>query len=380
MGAPTSLTAGCPGFTAGQMDIGMPDVALDGDTVAFAARTSSTAWNIYKVSIKTGTCTQLMPSMPDQNGLHVHNFDPAWSPDGLSLVFASTRGKSGVGPTLSRKRFLPQSDIWRMDLAGGTFQQMTALSNSEVRPHFMREGRMTMTTEKVSSTGSGPLAALDSGSFYQLSGRRMNWDLTDYHPLLSQRQTSIYANNATTPMSANPSIDYNAAIDIREGNDGNFIMVLYDVTSTGTSVIPGGGGALATFNRSVGPFEYNRSDNGYLPSVRFFGDPAATGHTGATASYRAPFYMPDGQLMVSYTPSASATAWQLVVVNPRTNMQTTLLTPPGGQAYVDAVLAYQYPARTMYFNRRQLVFGGSVGWIRRTACSTCPTRRWCSHC
>ena len=36
-----------------------------------------------------------------------------------------------------------------------------------------------------------------------------------------------------------------------------------------------------------------------------------------------------------------------------------MLVPGGGRAVVDAVLAYKYPARAMYDNRRQLVFGGS---------------------
>ena len=98
------------------------------------------------------------------NGIHVHNFDPAWSPDGAYLVFASTRG--GSGATRSRKRFLPQSDLWRVELATPEYvEQMTFLSNSEVSPQFMREGRVTMTTEKASD------------GFYQLSGRRINWDL-----------------------------------------------------------------------------------------------------------------------------------------------------------------------------------------------------------
>ncbi|MGE5184299.1 MAG: hypothetical protein ACM31C_19655 [Acidobacteriota bacterium] len=319
-------------------DIGLPDVANDGDSVAFAGRASaSVPWSIYRVSIASGTCTQVTPA----SGM-IHNFDPAWSPDGAYIVFASTRGKPGVGPTLSRKRFLPQSDLWRINVADSSVQQMTFLSNSEIRPHFMREGRITMTTEKASD------------GFYQLSGRRENWDLTDYHPLLAQRASSLYADDTTNPMAIKPSVNYSSATDIREGDDGNFMLIASDVGMDGKPVLPGGAGALATFNRSIGPFEYGRSDPGFFQSMRVLGDPAATGHSGASVGYRSPFYLPDGEILVSYA-TLPGLAWKVVAVDPRTGAQSDVIANG-----VDAVVAYKYPARTTYANRRQLVFGGSV--------------------
>src|SRR5205085_4243440 len=118
-------------------------------------------------------------------------------------------------------------------------------------PAFMREGRMTMTTEKTSD------------GFYQLSGRRINWDLTDYHPLLAQRKVSPYVDGDIA--ATKPSIGYSAATDIREGSDGNFLMILSDVNAmSGAPMTPGGQGALATFNRSVGTFEAGRTDEGFL--------------------------------------------------------------------------------------------------------------------
>jgi hypothetical protein len=69
--------------------------------------------------------------------------------------------------------------------------------------------------------------------------------------------------------------------------------------------------------------------------------------------------MPDGQIMASFS-STSSLAWSLVAVNPRTGARSTLLAPPGGRAFVDAVIAYKYPARQLFLNRRQLVFGGGV--------------------
>jgi hypothetical protein len=224
---------------------------------------------------------------------------------------------------------------------------VTYLSNSELRPHFMREGRMTMTTEKVSD------------GFYQLSGRRMNWDLTDYHPLLAQRAMSLYADDTTNPMATKPSVGYGAATDIREGDDGNFTLILSDVDPTsGKPAVAGGAGALTIFNRSIGPFESGRTDPGYFQSMRTVGDPAATGRAGAIAGYRSPFYMPDGRILVSYA-ALPALAWKIVALDPRTGMQTDFITGANGAA-VDAVIAYKYPARPKYDNRRQLVFGGTA--------------------
>ncbi len=203
----TSLLGGCAGLTAGTADVQAPDVGPDGVTVAFAARESADQpLEVYTVGVDGTNCKQITPTVADVNGLHVHNFDPAWSPDGLWIVFASTRGGTG-GPALSRKRMLPQSDIWRVQLSDNTLEQVTFLSNSEVSPQMMREGRITMTTEKASD------------GFYQLSGRRINWDRTDYHPLLAQRANSPYA-SLTDITQTNPSIGYDSATDVREGTDG----------------------------------------------------------------------------------------------------------------------------------------------------------------
>jgi hypothetical protein len=336
-GGASSLLVNCAGLTAGSADIGTPDVANDGDSVAFAARASgSVQWSIYKVSIGTLACSQIITGA-------THNFDPSWSPDGAYIVFASTRGKSGQ--TLSRKRFLPQSDLWRMKVADSTVEQVTFLSNSELRPHFMREGRITMTTEKVSD------------GFYQLSGRRINWDLTDYHPLLAQRATSLYSDDTTNPMATKPSVGFSSATDIREGSDGNFMVVFSDLDMAGKPVSGGGAGALGIFNRSIGPFEMGRADPGYFQSVRIVGDAAATGRAGATAGYRSPAAMPDGRILVSYA-ALPALNWKIVALDPRSGTQTDLITGGAGAA-VDAVIAYKYPARSTYLNRRQLVFGGS---------------------
>jgi len=338
-GASRSLLTTCPGLTEGVADVQAPDVSHDGERIAFAARNSASEPLAVWIVDRTGTtCVRVTPPAPEANGLKVHNFDPAWSPDGNYLVFASTRGKNG--PTRSRKRFLPQSDLWRVRVSGftadqGSYEQMTFLSNSEISPQFMREGRVIMTTEKASE------------SFYQLSGRRLNWDLTDYHPLLGQRKDSPFA-DMNDLSQRGPSIGYSAVTDIREGSDGNFLIVLSNTDDTGAPTTPAAAGALAVFNRSIGPFEAGReTEAGYLASVRVL---------DRTEGYRTPSSLPDGTILVSYASNPASGNFGVYAFNPRTATRTQLVT--GGGIHVDAQLVYKHPGRKHYDNRRQLVFGG----------------------
>lgn len=343
VGGATSLLGGC-GVNPAQVDVRGPDIRFDGTTVTFAMRTGAgDPLGVWVVNTDGSGCRRVTPPEPDVNGLKVHNFDPAWSPDGEWIVFART-----ASGTRSRKLFLPQSDLYRMRPDGSGLEQMTFLTNSEINPQVMREGRMTMTTEKAYN---GP-----AGEVYQLSGRRINWDRTDYHPLLAQRSQSPYADPADLTVTR-PSVGYSQATDIREDLNANFLAIFSDAGARG------GAGTLAIFNRSVGPFELGRDDDGYLASVTF-PDPAATGRVGTPTqgAYRNPFGLPDGRIMASYSSYAGdlATAtsfdWDIVAVHPQTGARTPLVTGAGAQ--VDGVLGIKHPPRKPYVNRRQLVFGG----------------------
>jgi len=343
VGGGASILGGCAGFAQGTADVRAPDVNRDGNRIAFAMRTSvSDPLGVWAVDLNGDNCVRLTPAVADVDGIKIHNFDPAWSPDGAYVVFASTRGRSG--PSVSRKLFLPQSDLWRMRGDGSALEQVTFLTNSEMSPQFMREGRTIMTTEKVSD------------GFYQLAGRRQNWDLTDYHPLLAQRAQSPYGDPDDLAL-MRPSFDYQQATDIREDANNNFLVILSDPGARG------GAGTLGIFNRSVGPMEAGRDDPGFAQSL-VLPDPDATGRVGSATdgAYRNPFGLPDGQIMVSYTGfsgdlgTATSFDWDVVAIDPQTGARTTLIGGAGAQ--VDAVLALKYPARVLYENRRQLVFGG----------------------
>ncbi len=344
--APISLLDNCPGAAdRTQVDVSAPDVNRDGTTVAFAMQIGAgEAKQLYTVNIDGSNCKRITEPQPAVEGIKIHNFDPAWSPDGQWLVFASTRdGQSPPG--LTRNLFLPRSNIWRMQLDGSGLEQMTVLTNSEVSPQFMREGRVIMTAEKVSD------------GFYQVSGRRLNWDLTDYHPLLAQRSQSDFGDLADLSIQT-PSVGYQQATEIREAFNGNFFAIFSDKGAKGYA------GTLAVFNRSVGPFELGRDDPGFLKSVTF-PDSQATGRVGSATNgaYRSPSPLLDGRILSSYAATSEDLAtvsrldWDVVMVNPITGARETLVGGAGAQ--VEAVLAIRRPIGEMYINRRQLVFGGN---------------------
>jgi hypothetical protein len=347
-----SLLANCPG-SAATRDVRHPAVAYDASKVAFAMRTSaSDTLDIYEVTLDAAhVCTKITDGNgQSKNGILLHNLDPMYAPDG-TLVFASTRGRPAIGPTLSLKFFKPQSDLWRLLRMGNAYgapEQMTSLLGSELSPAMMADGQVTFTAEKASA------------DFYQLSGRRINWDLTDYHPLLAQRAQSPGFDPNTQNMSMHPSVSYQQATEIREAVDRNFLIVLSDVGCKG------GGGTLAMFNRSIGPFEADRSDLQFLHALTIL-DPVATGRAGATqGAYRSPFPLPDGRVLASYDGAITDLATQtprydLVVVDPRTGMRTAMSGfGGGGKSWVEAVLVYKREPKPPFRNLTQLVFGGHV--------------------
>jgi hypothetical protein len=255
-------------------------------------------------------------AVPD-NGELVHNFDPAFAPDGR-IVFASTRGNimntdafSYAGPQRTPadpSRVNANLYIRELD---GKIRQLTFLSNQEILPSFMRDGRLIFSAEKREP------------DFYQLAGRRMNLDGADYHPLFGQRST----------------IDYTQLTDVVELADKNLAFILSDKGAERSA------GALAIVNRSVGVDQLSQTASDFTvdpsavaaPSKPFYQhslkivDPAATGKlTGTTGAYRNPSPLPNGNLLVSYAPTVTALdafsgKFDVVVVNPQTGVRTTLI-------------------------------------------------------
>jgi hypothetical protein len=340
----------CAGLT-GDVDVRGPEWSYDGTKLVFAARPGATSgFDLWLLDVAGGTCTQLTQDkgrMVSGTTVRVHNFDPVFAPDN-TIVFAST-----VAGTLTQRTFQPNSNLYRvMPSSAGSFtydfsspQQMTFLLNSELSPAFMQDGRVSFTAEKATP------------DFYQLSGRRMNWDLTDYHPLLAQRaqSTSTFDNHLL------PSVGYQEATEIREGLDRNFLLILSNEGAKG------GGGALATFNRSIGPFEADRTDVSFVKSMVIVDPNAAPDPmTGATSgAYRSPFSLPNGEILVSYDPNVKnamtdVPQYGLVAVSTLDGTNRPLVSDPT-LSYVEAALGYKRGETELFENLPQLVFGGHSG-------------------
>jgi hypothetical protein len=324
-GAETDLGALC-GLDPALTDARRPQVSWDGTRIAFAARTSeSTPLRIYVV---TGASCAVDPEIDaapiddagnpvSDNGELVHNFDPAFAPDGR-IVFASTRGNvmntaaiGYAGPTrtpadpakLNANLYVRESD--------GRIRQLTFLLNQEILPAFMRDGRVIMTAEKRAP------------GFYQLAGRRINLDGGDYHPLFAQRS----------------SVNFTQATDIVELADKNLAMILSDKGAARSA------GTLAIVNRSIGVDQLSTNeadfpvDPGaigrpsspfYQPSLRVFDGLASGKLGGTTGAYRNPSPLPDGRVLVSYAPDATALEnvagrFSIHVVDPATGTRMPLL-------------------------------------------------------
>jgi hypothetical protein len=340
----------CAGLSGQDVDVRGPEWSYDATKVVFAARPgAASGLDLWMLDVAGGTCARLTNDagrIVNGTNVRVHNFDPVFAPDN-TIVFASTR--SG---TLTQRNMLPNSDLFRVNPTNaGTFSydfsnptQMTFLLNSELSPAFMQDGRVSFTAEKATP------------DFYQLSGRRMNWDLTDYHPLLAQRaqSTSTFDNNLL------PSVGYQEATEIREGLDRNFLLILSNEGAKG------GGGALATFNRSIGPFEADRSDVTFVKSMVIV-DPAAAPNADGTTTgaYRSPFSLPNGEILASYAANVGnintdVPQYALVAVDQQSGVRRPLASDVS-LSYVEAALGYKRGETELFSNLPQLVFGGHSG-------------------
>lgn len=328
------VTAGC-GLDPATADLRGPAVSWDGTKIAFAARTSAaTPLSIYVMNADGTACSKhaaIAAHDAQSNGILVHDFDPAFAPDGR-LVFASTRGALGQsdldysGATRTPSTLLPNSNIYVLD-AGDKVRQLTFVLNAELAPAFMNDGRLVFTTEKRAP------------GFYQLAGRRQNLDGGDYHPLYAQRK----------------SLGFEQMTEIAELADRNFVGVFSDKGALG------GAGTIGVVNRSLGPDQADRdpADRFYLNSLHL-SDAAATGKKGSPGAYRSPAPLPTHGYLASYAagdPYAFDGGFDLVQVDARTGARKVLRTHPAGKSIVEAVAVYARHHHGVFASRSDEVNG-----------------------
>jgi hypothetical protein len=351
------LTKLC-GLAAGA-DVRRPMVSWDGTKFAFAARsTASDPLAVYEMNAQGTTCTKLplnnvtLPApCAGASTAMIHNFDPAYDADG-SIVFASTRGNlaaaqgnfSYCGPQFTpADPSKPNANLYRYDPSSRQTTQLTYLLNMERHPSFMVDGRVIFTTEKREP------------NFYQLALRRQNLDTGDYHPLYAQRG----------------SIGYYQADHVVEMGDKSFAAIFSTCnpsTTAGTAATCAvhGGGALGTFNRSIGvdftstnPANYPIDPTVIIPSSPSAPEPSfflhslsippevshASGTPGQVGNlYTTPSALPGGALLISRStapadPGTFNGMYDLYVVEPLTGAESLLIAGDGMQI-VEAVGVY----------------------------------------
>lgn len=265
------LAAGC-GFPAGAADIRGPAATWDGTAVAFSARTSATTpYRLYRVQLDGSGCAPIAgvaPASDSASGILMHDFDPAFAPDGR-MVFASSRGYLAdhaigrAGPTRTPASLAPNANLFIVD-TDGTVRQLTFLLNQEFQPSFMTDGRMIFTAEKREL------------EFHQFAGRRQQLDGGDYHPLFAQRE----------------SVGFRSATEIVELLDRNLVLV-----GAPLDAVDGAGG-IVIVNRSIGPDQDDRdpADRQFIHSMRF---PVSSALNGGTGAFRSPAPLPNGHLVAA---------------------------------------------------------------------------------
>jgi hypothetical protein len=289
-------------------DIRRPAVSFDGRKIAFAARASaSEPLAIYTMNADGTACArhETISSHPaQQNGILVHDFDPAWAPDGR-LVFASTRGAIGQsdvtysGPTRTYDLHL-NSNLYVLE--NGAIRQLTFMLSQELAPDFKRNGQLIFTVEKRAP------------SFYQLAARRQNLDGSDYHPLFAQRK----------------SVGYEQLLDVRQLPNGDLIGVFSNRGATARS------GVLGIANRSIGPDQFDRD-----PNDRFFLSSLTI--LDRDASYRGPAILPSRSILASY----GATGRYAVVQIDFRGRRTELI-PFAGRALIDVAAVFPRVQRSVF--------------------------------
>lgn len=316
IGTPRSLNSAC-GLDRATADIKRPAVSWDGTRIAFAARSSAAdPLRLYWMNSDGTSCEQIpgvASTMPMQNGILTHDFDPAFAPDG-QLVFASTRGHVNsaaydyTGPTRTPANMEPNANLFVSTASG--VRELTFLLDQELTPSFTSVGRVVYMGEKRQP------------GFHQLSLRQQNLDGGDFRPAFGARDSIGFA-SATEP----------ATLLTRD-----LAFVAAPLHS------PDGAGLIIIANQSMGVDAADRDpgDRLYLHAMR---RPLGT-VVGANGMFRSPAALPGRFILVSCALSAHSAAdapfdFDLCELDPATGATRVVAGEPG-RAEIEAVGVYAH--------------------------------------
>jgi hypothetical protein len=344
LGSPSTLLGDC-GIPDGA-DIRTPAVSWHAERIAFAARPSEDKpLRLYWMRPDGSQCERIPGIAPGSeradNGILLHDFDPAFAPDGR-IVFASTRGNlSGPdygGPTRTPAAMQPNANLYIYDPDGQNVRQMTYLLNQELAPSFKADGRVIFTTEKRQP------------DFHQMALRRQNLDGADYHPLFAQRG----------------SVGYRSATEVVELPNGNLAYVAGPLPDPGADpTVHDGAGTIVVANRSIGPDQDDRdpSDRFYIHSMHLprpgaFGTipDVPTRSSSEQGVFRSPAPLPSGRMLVSCDRDATSLQngpypYDLCELDPETG-EVRELVAGAGTAAVEPVAVYGRPDHGVFQSRR----------------------------
>jgi len=332
LGVGVSQLGACS-LSAASADLRGVAASWDGKRIAFAARSAADRpLRLYELELASGRCAPVAgvaSGEASSAGILLHDFDPAFAPDGR-IAFASTRGNIvyGEGPTRTPSQLAPNANLYVFDPRDGNVRELTFLSNQELAPSFMADGRLIYSAEKRAP------------DFFQLAGRRQNLDGGDYHPLFAQRA----------------SVGFELATEIVELADRNLALVAAPARAVE------GAGTIAIVNRSIGPDQSDRdpADRLFLHSLSF---PAPGAFDGQSGAYRSPAALPSRWLVASCDPAARDLGagnfdFDLCALDP-VRGEVVRLGGVGGRAEIEAVAVYPRPSRGVFTSRIDEVNGRS---------------------
>jgi dipeptidyl aminopeptidase/acylaminoacyl peptidase len=153
-------------FTRNNFD---PAYSPNGARIAFASHRPGRGGpaEIYVMNADGTNARRLTRSPRTLTGYTI-NRQPTWSPDGRSLVYVSTRTRATKGSSTS------STDLWQLDLTTGTTSNITNARGVEAWPSFAANGSLlfvrdgviytrTPTAEYLARRGTEPALAPDNG-------------------------------------------------------------------------------------------------------------------------------------------------------------------------------------------------------------------------